>query len=178
MGLDVASLTNRIVRRRPQLLGENSMDAARSQETSRNSRQTIVSRGQRDTELGDPNGRQGNDWPSPDVRGGWVIDEVNGQRLQDYANSHLSEQEAPGRIPRLWNDRRLGKVGRGITGNPVGDNSLTLEITGVSAGGEGDGKFMLHQVVPRGLTTARAHARTIDDAVSIPAVYVGDPTRR
>lgn len=178
MGLDVAALTRRVTRRHRNLLGENSTDAANSQKTSRNSTQTIVSRGQPDTQLGKAIGRQGNDWPTPDTRGGYVIDTVNGQRLQDYANSHLSEQEAPGRIPRMWNDRKNGKVGRGITGNPSGDNFFTFDLTGNSAGGEGDQKFMLHQVVPRGMTVARGHVRTIDDAATIPAVYVSDPTRR
>lgn len=178
MGLDVAALTRRVVRRRSNPLGENSTDAANSQKTSRNSRQTIVSTGQPDTQLGKAIGRQGNDWPTPDTRGGYIIDTVNGDRLQDFANTHLSEGEAPGRIPRMWNDRRNGKTGRGITGNPTGDNFLTLEITGVESGGAGDGKFMLHQVVPRGMTVARGHVRTIDDAATVPAVYVSDGTRR
>lgn len=113
-----------------------------------------------------------------DTRGLSYASEVNGQRLQDVYSGGLHTGEAPGRIPHFWNDRRSGKLGRGVTGNPVGDDSLTLDITGTPGGGLGDALFIPHQVVPRGMVMARAHLRTIDDGATVPAVYVSDPTRR
>lgn len=132
-----------------------------------------------DAELGDLNGRTGNDWPYPDSpRGRFDVDTVNGDRLQDFANTHLSEGPAPGRIPRGWNNRQLGKVGRDITGNPSGDNSAPITITGNAAGGIGDMVFVPHTPTPRNTTVARPYLRTIDDSASIPGVYVADATRR
>lgn len=134
---------------------------------------------EQDTQLGDPIGRQGNDYLYPDLpRGATVINQDPGDRLQDFANTHLSEGPNPGRIPRFWNDRRSGKVGRGITGDPAGDNFLALAVTGQSDNGMADAKFIMHVQIPRGSTMARAYARTVDDAANIPGVYVSDPGRR
>ena len=122
--------------------------------------------------------RENSNWATPgDTRGLSFVQSNMGDRLQDYANSHLSEGEPPGRIPHFWNDRALGKTGRSIHG-PVGDNFLTLDVTGTGHGGEGDARYLQHQQVPRGVTIARAFARTVDDSANIPAVYVSDPTRR
>jgi hypothetical protein len=141
---------------------------------------TLISDGQSD-ELGEPIGRQGNDHITPDnPRNYFVVGDSNGDRLQDFANSHLSEGPNPGRISRQWNKRIGGGTGRGSTGNPAGVDYLVLGVSGVNnqeIGGIGDGKYIAHLTIPRGSMMARAHTRTIDDAASIPAVYVSDPTR-
>ena len=132
-----------------------------------------------ETELGDANGRTGNDYMYPDLpRGRFDINTVNGDRLQDFANSHLSEGEAPGRIPRGWNNRSIGKTGRNISGNPSGDNFLADTISGDQYGGIGDMVWVPHTPTPRNTTIARPYLRTIDDSASIPGVYVADATRR
>lgn len=155
-------------------------NAKKALDFSRNSTQEVANTGQPDTELGLPIGRERWDWPPypDDTRGLAVNNHDPGKRLQDFANSHLSEGPNPGRIPHFWNDRRLGKVGREITGNPIGDNFLTLGVSGTPDVGAGDAKFIMHTQIPRGSVVARAYARTVDDAAPIPAVYVTDPTRR
>jgi hypothetical protein len=128
-----------------------------------------------------PNGRTGNDWEYPDwPRGYFVENQDPGDRLQDIANTHLSEGPNPGRIPRPWNSRIHGILGRGITGQPynLADAGFTLGVTGNAAGGTGDAKYVPHTPTPRNMTLSRAYARTVDDAAPIPAVYVSDPTRR
>ena len=148
------------------------------QEHSRTYTTTLVARDD-DPPITDGVQRGNTAYRTPDdTRQQTIIDTVNGHRLQDFANSGLSEGEAPGRIPHFWNDRRQGKVGRTATGNPVGDNFLTLGLSGQRAGGEGDAAFLRHQQIPRGVVVARGFARTIDDAAIVPAVYVSDPTRR
>lgn len=123
-------------------------------------------------------GRYGNDWLYPDwPRGRFDVGTVNGDRLQDIANSHLSEGPNPGRVPRQWNNRIQGKVGRGITGNPDGDNNPYIVLTGDAAGGLGDMMYIPHTPVPRILTTARTYLRTVDDAAQVPGVFLSDPTR-
>lgn len=140
---------------------------------SRNSTQTLVATGKENVvEVG------GNDHPTPDLPRPHVVGQTNGQRRQAIADSHLSEGATPGRIPRQWNERTGGKLGRGITGNRSGDDSFTLGETGVPAAGVGDAKYMQHVQIPRGQTVARAFARTVDDSAFVPGVYVSDPTRR
>ncbi len=133
-----------------------------------------------DGPLGDVNGREGNDYPYPDnPRGLFRVGTVNGDRLQDFANSHISEAGPnPGRIPRGWNDRKSGKTGRGITGNPSGDNFFADTTSGESAGGIADMKYVPHTPTPRGITVARPYLRTVDDYAPIPGVFVADATRR
>lgn len=132
-----------------------------------------------DAELGTQNGRTGNDWPYPDTQQYYQTEVITGDRLQDFANTHLSENpESVGRIPRQWDNRILGKVGRDITGNPSGDNSAPITVTGNSAGGIADMQYVPHTPTPRNTTVARPYMRTIDDAASIPGVYVADATRR
>src|ERR1035437_1407263 len=55
----------------------------------------------------DPHGWEGNDWktPGPEI---WEINADPGDRLQDIANSHLSEGPTPGRIPRPFQARAAG----------------------------------------------------------------------
>jgi hypothetical protein len=126
-----------------------------------------------------PQGRQGNDWLYPDFpRGMFVINQDPGDRLQDFANTHLGEGPNPGRIPRPWNFRTNGKIGSGITGNPDGEIGFQLTLTGNAAGGTADAKYIQHIQIPRGSMMARTYSRTIDDAASIPAIYVADGTRR
>ena len=132
-----------------------------------------------DGPLGGTIGREGNDHPTPDdPRGAFVVGTANGDRLQDIANTHLSEGPTPGRIARQWNARYGANVGRGISGDPTGDNFFTLGITGDPSGGIGDGRYIQHIQIPRGQVVARAFARSVDDSANIPAVYVTDPTRR
>lgn len=132
-----------------------------------------------DQPIGGEIGWQGNDHPTPDdPRGEFVINTANGDRLQDFANTHLSEGPTPGRIPRQWNARKGANVGRAITGNPTGDDFFTLGVSGSPDSGVGDAKYIEHVQIPRGQVVARAFARTVDDAANIPAVYVSDPTRR
>lgn len=132
-----------------------------------------------DDELGDANGRTGHDWLYPDnPRGRFDVGVVYGDRLQDFANSHLSEGPGPGRIPRQWNNRTSGKVGRGITGNPDGDDFFADTTSGDSAGGIGDMQYVPHTPTPRGSVVARPYLRTVDDFAPIPGVYVADATRR
>jgi hypothetical protein len=132
-----------------------------------------------DGQLGPVNGRTGNDWFYPDnPRGVGQIDTVNGDRMQDMTSRHLHEGQAPGRIPRMWQNRISGKLGRGITGNPGGDVGFTMNLSGDSAGGTGDQMFVPHTPLPRNSIVARPFKRTVDDAVNIPAVYVSDGSRR
>ncbi len=165
---------NRILRQRLGS-GVDVTQAKKALATSRNSTDTVQEITRSDTQLGLPIGRQGNDWPTPDNEA-ILFNTDPGKRQQDFANTHLSEGPNPGRVPRFWNDRRLGKVGRHITGTPSGDNYLTLGSG--PAGGLGDDRYIQHVQVPRGSMVARAFARTVDDAANVPAVYVGDPTRR
>jgi hypothetical protein len=133
----------------------------------------------KDGQLGDANGRQGNDYYYPDhPRGAFRVGTTNGDRLQDFANTHLSEGPVVGRIPRQWNDRKSGKTGRGISGNPGGDNFFADTTSGESGGGIADMQYVPHTPTPRGITIARPYMRTIDDGASIPGVYVADATRR
>jgi hypothetical protein len=126
-----------------------------------------------------PDGRQGNDWLYPDApRGMFVINQDPGDRLQDIANSHLSEGPNPGRIPRGWNFRTNGKLGRSVSGNPDGDIGFTDTLSGQPTGGIADMKYIMHVQIPRGTMMARTYARTIDDAATVPAIYVSDGTRR
>lgn len=177
--MDVATLTRRAIRRKPGA-GESSSQARKSQETSRQSTQTVVTRSSHSSELGLPIGRQGNDYPTPDIpgRGPFLENQDPGQRLQDFANTHLSEGPNPGRIARPWNARMHGKLGRNITGNPSGDTGFELGLIGERNEGVGDARYLQHQPIPRGSIVARAYHRTVDDAANVPAVYVGDPTRR
>jgi hypothetical protein len=119
-------------------------------------------------------GGMGNDFvtPTPErfILGG------DRERLQDIANSHLSEGPTPGRIPRPYNDRMLGKIGRGNT--PAGRTTLLLGLSGVSAGGLGDAKYIPHTSVIRPAGKAAGSLRTIDDGAQVPGVYLADPTRR
>lgn len=131
-----------------------------------------------DVELGDANGRTGNDWPYPDSND-FRVGVIEGDRLQDFANTHISEvPDTVGRIPRGWANRVLGKVGRDITGNPDGDNAAPITITGNPAGGIADMRWVPHTPTPRNITVARPYQRTIDDSANIPGVYVADATRR
>lgn len=125
-----------------------------------------------------PYGRTGNDWPYPDnPRGRADVSEVNGDRLQDQTARHLHEGEAPGRIPHFWNNRTSGKVGRGITGNPSGDDTPYITVSGEVGGGTGDMMYVPHTPTPRGVGVSRPYLRTVDDAVTIPGVFIADPTR-
>jgi len=127
----------------------------------------------------DPQGRTGNEWLYPDApRGMFVINQDPGDRLQQIANSTLSEGPNPGRVPRPWNFRTNGKIGSGIAGNPSGEVGFQMNLTGNDAGGTGDAKYIPHIQIPRGSMMARTYSRTIDDAASIPAIYVADGTRR
>lgn len=138
-----------------------------------------LSPGANDGELGDPNGRTGNNWPYPDTYQYYEVGQISGDRLQDFANTHLSENpESVGRIPRQWDNRVQGKVGRDITGNPSGDTSPPITIAGSAAGGIGDMQYVPHTPTPRNMTVARPYLRTIDDSANIPGVFVADATRR
>lgn len=133
-----------------------------------------------DAQLGndDPNGRTGNDWYYPDnERGRFDVSEVNGDRLQDQTSRHLHEGEAPGRVPRAWNNRVHGKVS-GVSGSPSGLQSVDVTITGQPGGGEGEAKYVPHTPTPRNTGIARTYLRTIDDAAYVPGVYVSDPTQK
>lgn len=130
---------------------------------------------------GYPNGRTGNDWMYPDRPRGYFQNNTDpGDRLQDFANTHLSEGPNPGRIPRPWNNRNKGKLGRDLTGNPAGGIGFESTSSGQSgaSGGIGDMMYVPHTPIPRGSIVARAYRRTVDDAAQVPAVYVADPTRR
>jgi hypothetical protein len=132
-----------------------------------------------DGQLGSINGRTGNDWFYPDnPRGVGLIDTVNGDRMQDMTSRHLHEGQAPGRIPRMWQNRNSGKLGRNITGNPSGDVGTVLTISGDPSGGLGDQMYVPHTPIPRGSIIARPYKRTVDDAVNIPAIFVSDGSRR
>ena len=109
---------------------------------------------------------------------GWVVEQDPGARKQDIQNSHLSEGPRPGKIPYMFNKRYLGKLGRGIDGNPVGDTGFLLNLSGNPAGGLGDAQFIPHVSVLRPAGMARGALRTIDDGAMVPGVYVADPTRR
>ena len=177
MGSSIARVKELVRRKRGS--GVDYADDAQRREYSRTHTQTLGPNTDDDPPLSDKATRANTNLSTPDdSRGLAYASQVNGRRRQDAANSHLSEGEAPGRIPHFWNDRRSGKVGRGITGNEAGDNSLTLDVTGIGHGGLGDARFIPHLVVPRGMVQARAHLRTVDDSATVPAVYVSDPTRR
>src|ERR1035437_6369397 len=119
-------------------------------------------------------GRMGNDFVTPTPER--FILEADKERYQDIANSHLSEGPTPGRIPRPYNDRMLGKIGRGNT--PAGHTTLLLGLSGVSAGGQGDAMYIQHTSVIRPAGKAAGSLRTIDDGAQVPGVYLADPTRR
>ena len=122
-------------------------------------------------------GLMGNDYTYP-IHNDWVVSESNGARLQDIANSHLSEGPAPGRIPYAYSNKWMAKLGRGIEGNPGGDVGFLLNISGERAGGLGDAQFIPHVSIQRPAGMARAAYRTIDDGAMIPGVFVADATRR
>lgn len=132
---------------------------------------TAYEREPKDAELGDAIGRQGNDWRAPSTDPVNQINLVNGDRYQDFANTHLSEGEAPGRIPRQWKDLVRARA-RGTTGTPSG------LISDVPQTGQEDQMYIQHTQIPRGSTLARAFSRTVDDAAAIPGVYISDPSRR
>jgi hypothetical protein len=119
-------------------------------------------------------GRMGNEFVTPTPER--FILEADHERYQDIANSHLSEGPTPGRIPRPYNDRQAGKIGRGNT--PEGRTSLLLGLSGVSAGGLGDAMYIPHTSIVRPAGRASGSLRTIDDGAQIPGVYLADPTRR
>jgi hypothetical protein len=119
-------------------------------------------------------GLMGNDFVTPTPER-FIID-ADKERYQDIANSHLSEGPTPGRIPRPYNDRMAGKVGRNNA--PAGVTSLLLNISGVSAGGLGDAVYIPHTSIVRPAGKASGSLRTIDDGAQIPGVYLADPTRR
>lgn len=127
-----------------------------------------------DGPAGPPIGRQGNDHKTPDVDY-FLIEQVNGDRLQDFANTHLSEGPKPGRLPRRWTDLIRGKLGDAVTGQADGTTGV---IKANQTGGAQDQKYIPHIGIPRGSVIARAYLRSVDDAAPIPAVYVGDPSRR
>jgi hypothetical protein len=159
--------------------GQSVADEKTRGDYSRMGTKTLENRIHPDTQLGLAEGRMGNDYPYPDnPRGGFILENDPGDRYQSIANSGLSEGPNPGRIPRGWQDRRLGKTGRDLSGTPNGGNFFDLGITGNPDGGVGDAKYIQHVQVPRGSVIARAYARTVDDAANVPAVYVSDPTRR
>ena len=119
-------------------------------------------------------GLMGNDYTYPTTER--FILEADHERYQDIANSHLSEGPTPGRIPRPYNDRMLGKIGRGNTIS--GRTSLLLNLSGVSAGGLGDAMYIQHTSVIRPAGKASGSLRTIDDRAQVPGTYLADPTRR
>lgn len=119
-------------------------------------------------------GHMGNDYVTPTPER--FVEGQDRERYQDIANSHLSEGPTPGRIPRPYNDRMMGKIGKGNT--PNGNTSLLLSISGVSAGGQGDAMYIPHTSVLRPAGKSVGSLRTIDDGAQIPGVYLADPTRR
>jgi hypothetical protein len=119
-------------------------------------------------------GCTGNDWVTPTRQR--FVEGADNERYQDIANSHLSEGPTPGRIPRPYNDRMLGRLGKGHT--PDGNIGLLLNITGVSAGGQGDAMYIPHTSILRPAGKSLGSLRTIDDGAQIPGVYLADPTRR
>jgi hypothetical protein len=119
-------------------------------------------------------GGMGNDFVTPTPER--FIIEADHERYQDIANSHLSEGPTPGRIPRPYNDRQAGKIGRGNM--PAGRTSLLLNLSGVSAGGLGDAMYIPHTSIIRPAGKALGSLRTIDDGAQVPGVYLADPTRR
>jgi hypothetical protein len=129
--------------------------------------------------LGDnnPNGRDGNDWPTPTTEH-FAIEADPGDRLQDIANSHLSEGPTPGRIPYIFNIRNGARLGKGMSGNPSGTQGLLLNITGERSGGLGDASYIPHTAVLRPAGKSVGSLRTIDDGAQVPGVYLADPTRR
>ncbi len=127
-----------------------------------------------DGPLGPANGREGNDHPTPDYQT-FELGRVEGDRLQDFANSHLSEGPAPGRIPRRWTSLVRAVLGKHVTGEPNGDTGV---IVANQSGGAEDGLYIPHIQIPRGSIIARAYSRTVDDAAPIPGIFVADPTRR
>jgi hypothetical protein len=123
-----------------------------------------------------PNGRQGNDWRTPTQES--FVEEQEGRHNLEIAISHLHEGPLPGRIARPWNDRNAGKLGKSMSGNPDGTIGLLLNISGVSAGGLGDAKYIQHLSVLRPAGKAAGSSRTIDDGAQVPATMLADPTRR
>ena len=181
----MSSLTETLksIRRKPNRATTNSDKASSATEPIRLSGTVPVTnsefnRNPSDPGLGDdnPNGRMGNDWLAPDLpRGRFDVSEVNGDRLQDFANTHLSEGEAPGRIPRGWNSRNKGKTGDGISGNPDGSIGSYITTTGDPNGGIAGQMYVPHTPTPRSITTARTYQRTVDDAANVPGVFIGNP---
>lgn len=175
--MGITQTTRRLVRQRNGP-GLDQDGVKKRMATSRYATQEVVNNPHPSDQLGPAIGRQGNDWPTPDSHGIALVETVNGQRLQDFANTHLGEGEAPGRIPRFWNNRDSAKTGRSSTGNRSGDQGIALNVTGEESGGIGDAKYVQQLPIPRGTVVARAFARAVDDSANIPAVFVSDPTRR
>jgi hypothetical protein len=124
------------------------------------------------TDGSDPNGRTGNEWTYPDLpRGHFVVETVNGRRLQEQANSHLSEGQGPGKIPYLFFNRYHAKV-RGVNGN---QNGLVHNIPGHGYEGRA---YIPHTPIPRRGIMARGFRRTVNDAAYVPGIYIADATRR
>jgi len=144
-----------------------------------NTSATIPSPIHKSDALGDdnPNGRDGNDWQTPTPEG-WLLETPSGDRLQDIANSHLSEGPNPGKIPRAFNLRNNGKLGQNLTGTRGGNIGLILNISGNKAGGLGDAQYIPHTSILRPAGKSVGSARTIADGAMIPGVYLADPTRR
>lgn len=128
-----------------------------------------------DGQLGSPIGRQGNDWEYPDTNGAFN-QQANGDRLQDFANTHLHEGPPPGKIPHLFNMRVHGKTG-GVTGTPTGEIGSLITVTGQSAGGIGDMAHIPHIQIVRGRGIAKPYLRTVDDAANVPGIFIADPNR-
>lgn len=127
-----------------------------------------------EADLGIANGMEGNDHKYPD-EDYFLINPANGKRYQDFATSHLSEGEAPGRIPHRWNNLIKGVLGKHVTGEQ-GDTGVW--VANDKSGGAEDQAYIQHIGIPRGSTVARAYSRTVDDAALIPAIFISDPTRR
>jgi hypothetical protein len=121
-------------------------------------------------------GLMGNDHPTPTTER-FVVG-ADPKRFADIANSHLNDGPTPGRISRPYNDRNIGKLGNGMSGQLVGEVGLLLNISGVDAGGLGDAMYIRHTSVLRPAGKSVGSLRTIDDGAQIPGVYLADPTRR
>jgi hypothetical protein len=124
-----------------------------------------------------PNGRTGNNWPTP-TADHFAIEADPGARRQDIANTHLSDGITPGRIPYIFNIRNGARLGKGMSGNPSGTQGLLLGITGERSGGMGDASYIPHTSVLRPAGKSVGSLRTIDDGAQVPGVYLADPTRR
>lgn len=126
----------------------------------------------------DPNGREGNEYPAPSTPEGWALGADPGKRYQDIATSHMGEGPTPGRIPRPYQDRNMGKLGDNITGEPDGTTGFQLGISGNDAGGIGSAMYIPHTSIVRTGGKASSSMRSIDDGAQVPGVFVADPTRK